>query len=118
AMRNFDLLVANRDQRIWDLAAGKAVPAVVDDANVPQLPKTIQSRGANEWMTAAEELKAFKVDPRFEVNLFAGEEQFPDIANPIQMRWDSRGRLWVSCSLTYPHIDPGNEPHDKIVILA
>ena len=27
AMRNFDLLVANRDQRIWDLAQGKAVAA-------------------------------------------------------------------------------------------
>ena len=24
-MRNFDLLVANRDQRIWDLAQGKPV---------------------------------------------------------------------------------------------
>ena len=67
----------------------------------------MQSRGANEWLTAAEELKAFKVDPRFEVNLFAGEEQFPEIANPIQMRWDARGRLWVSCSTTYPHVYPG-----------
>jgi len=26
-------------------------------------------------MTAADELKAFKIDPRFAVNLFAGEEQ-------------------------------------------
>ncbi|MHC4880042.1 MAG: PVC-type heme-binding CxxCH protein, partial [Planctomycetota bacterium] len=25
--------------------------------------------------------------------------------------------LWVSCSLTYPHVYPGNEPNDKIVIL-
>ena len=46
-----------------------------------------------------------------------GEEQFPDIVNPIQMRWDSRGRLWVSCSTTYPHVYPGNEPNDKLVIL-
>ena len=30
------------------------------------------------------------------MSLFAGEEQFPDIVNPIQMRWDARGRLWVS----------------------
>ena len=83
----------------------------------PPLPKTDQSRGANEWLPAAEELKAFKIDPRFEVNLFAGEEQFPEIANPIQMRLDTRGRLWVSCSNTYPHVYPGNEPHDKLVIL-
>lgn len=117
AMRNFDLMVANRDQRIWDIAQGKQVTAKVDDSNVPPLPKAIESRGANEWMTAADEQKAFQVDPRFEVNLFASEEQFPEIANPIQMRWDRRGRLWVSCSLTYPHVYPGNEPNDKIVIL-
>ncbi|MBC7965963.1 MAG: hypothetical protein H7Z17_08565 [Fuerstia sp.] len=45
------------------------------------------------------------------------KEQFPEIANPIQMRWDSRGRLWVSCSTTYPHVYPGNSPNDKLVIL-
>ena len=33
------------------------------------------------------------------------------------MRWDSKGRLWVSCSTTYPHVYPGNEPNDKMVIL-
>jgi putative heme-binding domain-containing protein len=117
AMRNFDLLTANRDQRIWNLAQGKPVPPQIDDSNVPPLPKTDQTRGANEWLPAAEELKAFRVDPRFEVNLFAGEEQFPEIANPIQIRFDTRGRMWVSCSNTYPHVYPGNEPHDKLVIL-
>ena len=55
--------------------------------------------------------------PRFEVNLFAGEEEFPEIACPIQMRWDSQGRMWVSCSTTYPHVYPGDEPSDKLVIL-
>ncbi len=117
AMRNFDIMVANRDRRIWDLVQGKPVPPQIDDSNVPPLPPADQSRGANEWMSATDELKAFQVDPRFEVNLFAGEEQFPEIANPIQMRWDSRGRLWVSCSTTYPHVYPGNSPNDKLVIL-
>jgi len=117
AMQNFDIMVSNRDNRIHNLAMGKKVPIKVDDSNVPVLPETAQTRGVNEWLPAEKELQAFKVDPRFEVNLFAGEEQFPEIANPIQMRWDSRGRLWVSCSNTYPHVYPGNEPNDKIVIL-
>lgn len=117
AMRNFDMLTANRDQRIWKLAQGKAVPEQIVDDNLPELPKPQESRGANRWMSAEEELRAFKIDPRFEVNLFAGEEEFPDIAAPIQMRWDSQGRLWVSCSTTYPHVYPGNEPNDKIVVL-
>ena len=116
-MRNFDIMVANRDQRIWDIAADRPVPNQVDDSSVPSLPMTKQARGANRWMTAANEKKEFTMDPRFEVNLFAGEEEFPDIANPIQMRWDSKGRLWISCSTTYPHVYPGNEPNDKIVIL-
>jgi putative heme-binding domain-containing protein len=117
AMRNFDLLVANRDERIWNLAQGKPVPPQIDDSNIPPLPATDQARGANEWLPAADELKAFQVDPRFDVNLFAGEEQFPEIANPIQIRFDTRGRMWVSCSNTYPHVYPGNEPRDKLVIL-
>lgn len=117
AMRNFDVMTTNRDRRIWDIAQGKSVSTPVDDSNIPPLPETTESRGANRWISAAEEQKEFTVDPRFEVNLFAGEEEFPDIAAPIQMRWDSRGRLWVSCSTTYPHVYPGNEPDDKIVIL-
>lgn len=118
AMRNFEIMTANRDQRIWAIAKGKTFEGKpVDDSNAPPLDEVIEARGANEWMTPADELKAFKIDPRFEVNLFASEEQFPDIACPISMRWDSRGRLWVSCSTTYPHIYPGSEPNDKIVIL-
>ncbi len=51
--------------------------------NDPPLLPADQSRGANEWMSAADELKAFQVDPRFEVNLFAGEERFPEIAKSM-----------------------------------
>lgn len=117
AMRNFEVMTANRDQRIWDLAQGKQDLGPIDDSNLPEMPDTKQSRGANRWMSAADELKSFEVDPRFEVTLFAGEEEFPDIAAPIQMRWDNQGRLWVSCSTTYPHVYPGNEPNDQLVVL-
>lgn len=118
AMRNFEIMTSNRDQRIWAIAKGESFEGKpIDDSNAPPLDAVVEARGANEWMTPADELKAFRVDPRFEVNLFASEEQFPDIACPISMRWDARGRMWVSCSTTYPHIYPGSEPNDKIVIL-
>lgn len=118
AMRNFDLLTANRDNRIWRMAREKeeSLPPV-DDTNLPPLEAVASGRGANEWLSAEDELKAFRVDPRFEVSLFASEKDFPDLARPIQMRWDGRGRLWVSCSTTYPHVYPGGEPRDKIIIL-
>jgi len=118
AMHAFDIMTANRDQRIWEIAKGKSFAGQkVDDSNVPEMPPTKESRGANEWMTPANELAAFKVDPRFEVNLFASEEQFPELANPIQLRWDTQGRLWVSTSQAYPHLYPGQEPSDRLVIL-
>lgn len=118
AMRNLEIMTANRDRRIWAIAQGESFDAEpIDDSNVPPMDEVRESRGANEWMTPADELASFRVDPRFEVNLFASEEEFPEIACPITMRWDARGRLWVSCSTTYPHVYPGQEPSDKIVIL-
>jgi len=115
AMQSFETMVENRERAIWQSLTGVATP--VNDENVEPLPESKTSRGANQWLSAADEKSAFEIDPRFEVNLFAGEEEFPEIACPIQMRWDSRGRLWVACSTTYPHVYPGNVPNDKIVIL-
>ena len=117
AMRNFEIMTRNRDQRIHALAQGKKLQEQVDDSNVPELPETPQSRGANKWMSPEDELKAFKVDPRFDITIFADETMFPEMACPVQMRWDSQGRLWVSTSTTYPHVYPGQEPNDKIIIL-
>jgi azurin len=116
-LKKLDEMVANRDQRIWDIAAGKNVTAAVDDSNTEKLPTITGDRPINEWLKPAEELKAFRVDPRFDVNCFASEEDFPDLAKPIQMRFDTRGRLWVSCSTTYPQVYPGQKPNDKIIVL-
>ncbi len=118
AMRGFDVMLGNRDERVWKIAGGESFGGkAIDDSNVPAMPPVDLSKGANEWMTPANERAAFKVDSRFDVTLFASEEQFPDLAKPISMRWDTRGRLWVSCSTTYPHVYPGREPADKIVVL-
>ncbi len=65
--------------------------------------------------TAVEaQLKAFKLIDGAKINLFAHE---PAVANPTHMNWDARGRLWVVSSPLYPHIQPGQEEQDKIVIL-
>lgn len=116
AMRNFDLMVANRDEAIHaTVSTGKLVTP--DDSSLPKLDEVLLARGANEFLSPADEEKAFKVDPRFEVNCFASEEDFPEMACPIAMRWDNQGRLWVSTSVTYPHVYPGQKPCDKIIIL-
>jgi len=62
----------------------------------------------------AVELASFQLAPGLEANLFAGE---PMIHKPIQMAWDEKGRLWVASSAIYPHIKPGQEQTDKIIVL-
>ncbi len=60
------------------------------------------------------ERKALQVADGFEVSLFAAD---PLLAKPIQMNFDSSGRLWVACSEAYPQIKPGQKANDKIIVL-
>ncbi|MCZ6795649.1 MAG: neutral/alkaline non-lysosomal ceramidase N-terminal domain-containing protein [Planctomycetota bacterium] len=60
------------------------------------------------------ELASFEVADGFQVNLFASE---PMVVNPININWDERGRAWVATSTIYPHLSPGQEPDDRIIVL-
>lgn len=53
----------------------------------------------------------------YEVSLFASEQEFPELANPLAMTFDTRGRLWVLTSPTYPHVRPDEKPQDKLIVL-
>src|SRR4051794_477461 len=50
-------------------------------------------------LAPAEAQKRFKVPDGFEVRLFAAE---PDVANPVAMTFDEKGRLWVVELYEYP----------------
>ena len=55
-----------------------------------------------------------QVSPDLRLVLFAGE---PDIAKPIFMAWDERGRLWVVETRDYPHdVKPDGLGNDSIKI--
>ncbi len=60
------------------------------------------------------ERATFVLPPGFEVNLFAAD---PAIAKPIQMNFDPQGRLWIVSSSVYPHIEPGQQATDKVLVL-
>lgn len=60
------------------------------------------------------EMAAMRLDPQIEINLFASD---PMIKKPIQMNFDSQGRLWVASSEVYPQIEPGAAATDKIIVL-
>ncbi|MCA9133391.1 MAG: ThuA domain-containing protein, partial [Planctomycetales bacterium] len=123
-------MVKVRDRYIWDMAAGKAVPDAPDDSGTGEVfipetmfgtrdegfrakrePKTLQ------YPTPEESMAQMTVPEGFEVQLFASEREFPQFANPTQMTFDSKGRLWVSCMINYPQWLPGAaKPGDKLLI--
>src|SRR5207237_9330639 len=57
------------------------------------------------------------VDKGMKVTLFASEKEFPELAKPVQMQFDAKGRLWVAVWPSYPHWKPKEEMNDKILIL-
>ena len=66
------------------------------------------------WRPPAEEQKSFHLPPGFEMQLVAAE---PDINKPMNLAFDSKGRLWVSTSIEYPVAAPTNSPgRDRIMI--
>ena len=92
--------------------AWRPIVALVAVVVLLQTPLCAQTRDPND---PAVELASFKVAEGFEVQLFASEKD--GIVKPIQMRWDTRGRLWVIGSQIYPQIKPGEEPNDKVWIV-
>ena len=60
------------------------------------------------------ERQSFQVADGLEVNLYAAD---PLLAKPIHINFDAQGRLWVASSEVYPHVKPGQEANDKILVL-
>lgn len=124
-------MVAVRDQYVWDLAGGKAVADKPDDSKTGDLivPTTRfggPDRGYSEnppkdgpTIRPPDELiKNARTVDGVKINLFADEKQYPELAKPVQMNFDNKGRLWVSTMPTYPQWRPGDpKPADKLVIL-
>lgn len=124
-----DQMTATRDQRIWAVAAGKPVPAVIDDSNtLPFFEPTTNvgipgdrnakagKLGSLKYLPAAEQIKLFDLAEGFEIQLVASEEQFPELSNPVALNFDSKGRLWVATMKSYPHWKPKSPMNDKLLI--
>ena len=116
-----DVMTANRDQRIWAVAQGKDLE--VDDSNTPPFIPVKTNKpgtgpnGEHIFLGGEEAIGQMTVGKNLHVNLFASEKEFPELAKPVQMSFDSRGRLWVACWPTYPHWKPKEEMNDKLLIL-
>jgi mono/diheme cytochrome c family protein/glucose/arabinose dehydrogenase len=117
-------MMALRDELIHAVASGKKNDLKVDDSKTHTLPPVPTNytpanakNGRPEYKYGEDALKTMTVPEGYRIELFASEKEFPNLANPMQLSFDNKGRLWVGVMPTYPHYRPGDPlPDDKILI--
>ncbi|MDP7050485.1 MAG: HEAT repeat domain-containing protein [Verrucomicrobiota bacterium] len=126
-MAEYGKLIAQQDRRIWQVPKpaadslwaapprGRPIWATQPKLKAPKFGPT-QKMGRTQLLGPEAALKQFKVAPGYAVNLFASEIKFP-LANPMALKFDARGRLWVANTPTWPQPVPGVAASDSIIIL-
>ncbi|MBC6998478.1 c-type cytochrome [Cytophaga sp. FL35] len=117
-------MTAIRDTAIWQALNGKKMDLAAADSKTRELPpvetnyKVSDKNGTPEYLYGDDALAKINVAPGYKVEMFASEQDFPDLANPVQISFDNKGRLWVGVMPSYPHYKPGDsKPDDKLLIL-
>lgn len=112
-----------RDQAIWALVSGKSFDLAAADKTTHPLPpidsnyKPSGKNGSVDYKYGEDAEKTITTPEGYQAKLFASEKEFPNLANPMQISFDNKGRLWVASMPTYPHYRPGDpKPDDKLLI--
>lgn len=113
-----------RDRAIWAALRGESFDLEGADAKTSPLPipktnlKPYQEGGTPKFRSPPTAMKEMQLPDGYKLSLFASEEMFPDLGNPVQLTFDNKGRLWVATMESYPHYLPGGpKPNDKLHIL-
>jgi azurin/glucose/arabinose dehydrogenase len=115
-----DVMTENREKRVWALAKGSDIK--IDDSNVPEVPKVGSNKpgpnpdGSYPFLDPEEAIKHMTVPKGVKVELVASEKEFPELVSPVQMAWDTKGRLWISAWKNYPERTPWSKEGDKLLV--
>ena len=135
-----DVKTANRDKAVWAVAKGGTF--TVKDDNLPAVgavppnrygPIPVKAKDAATVNTTDKKpdpksplrpfiekgedtLKYIKSPAGTKVEFVASEKEFPDLVNPVQMNFDTRGRLWIAAWPNYPETTPTTKVFDKLLV--
>ncbi|WP_162006697.1 PVC-type heme-binding CxxCH protein [Roseimaritima sediminicola] len=86
-------------------------PPALPAAAEPSTDPAIYGQGVREtpWRSPQQQRAGFHLPPGFEIRCFASE---PQIAKPLNIAPDARGRLWITQTTRYPHPRPLDSPDD------
>ncbi|HEV7868325.1 MAG TPA: PVC-type heme-binding CxxCH protein [Chthoniobacteraceae bacterium] len=111
------LLAATSEPRRkeWEqFVAGREAEKREPNAHVANYEKRAEPVTFQAPMSIKGSMERTQVPPDMRLELFASE---PDIAKPIAMAWDERGRCWVAETSDYPHdVSPNGAGNDRIKI--
>ncbi|MEO8075960.1 MAG: GDSL-type esterase/lipase family protein, partial [Acidobacteriota bacterium] len=121
-----DVMTGNRDRRIWAVARGQdpqgANLKIADTDTPPHIDAQTNEpgkgpNGEHLYLDGTEAVQKMTIGNGLKVELFASEKEFPELVKPVQMSFDTKGRLWVACWKSYPHWQPNSPMEDKLLIL-
>ncbi len=118
-MEILEQMTANRDKKVWAVAQGKN--HTVTDDNLPPNIKVETNApgdgpdGKHTFLGAEEAIEKMDLHDNLDINVFASEEEFPELDNPLQTKFDPEGRLWVNTWEGYPNYQPPGEKKDELI---
>jgi putative heme-binding domain-containing protein len=120
-MEIFDIMTANRDRRVWAVARGGDLDVKDDNLPAEMVVQTNKpgplENGAWPYKSGVDGIERMTIAEGMQVNLFASEERFPRLVNPVQLAVDTDSRLWASVWPSYPHWNPTEPRRDALIIL-
>ncbi len=132
-------MIEAREHAIWEMslptpaelfasapeapAVWESIPTSRDLSDDSWSSPTVEAKGQENSLgdlnilPPQEFAKSFTLADGYAIECFASEQDFEELQNPLAMTFDARGRLWVLCTPTYPHLMPGEAPRCMLLII-
>ncbi|MEY4132552.1 MAG: hypothetical protein RL592_610 [Verrucomicrobiota bacterium] len=115
-LANRDLKTANHDKGIWAAAQGKPVEVKHDNLKA-EIPVPPNRKEPVPYLSGEAQLKHLTLPEGCKVEFIADETTIPELINPVQMNFDTKGRLWIAAWPNYPETSPTTKNFDKLLVL-